>query len=558
MISKFRNIIYIIIIFVVYIPINGWNFELLLDWTYYFKVIPFLFLYLIFSELSTKLIGLSLVSIITYNIVYVSELKSKVTGIPLRYQDLLNFQQISIVSNYIDFKLISLTIFTIVLILYFFYSIFKSIEKRIIINKKIYSAYKIITISSLGLFSLFPITMGDYLNSLNAEKIYNILNIKYVRWKDEINLKNNGIYFHLIFTAQIKKIKKYSEADMASELLQQNELKNENNNIDKIIFLLCESCWNTQGDQYEKILTSVGLKSARMISPVFGGGTANSEFEVLTGLPVRNLSGIVFQEYGDIFNKNIVGLNSNLSEKKYKSILIQGSSKKLWNGENIYPKFGFDEVISDEEIGYSLSKSGSDKIIYSKLLDKINDEKKVFAFVLSQSTHGPYKDNNDGGDGDYKEKLLKSYLDISNLKKTLDVKYKGKYLLVIFGDHRPGGLSTKYYSESNFNKEMLDFIDMTKRNDSTEILKNKYDVLKWWDIVGDVPVYYSEALPVNLSVRLNYKNLYCLSPLVLDSLEYKMDNSWNNFLVKCDSYSNNKLDHWKKYPESIYYRNLFK
>ena len=112
MISKFRNIIYIIIIFVVYIPINGWNFELLLDWTYYFKVIPFLFLYLIFSELSTKLIGLSLVSIITYNIVYVSELKSKVTGIPLRYQDLLNFQQISIVSNYIDFKLISLTIFS--------------------------------------------------------------------------------------------------------------------------------------------------------------------------------------------------------------------------------------------------------------------------------------------------------------------------------------------------------------------------------------------------------------------------------------------------------------
>ena len=124
--TKFESVfsyifIYIIIIFVVYIPINGWNFELLLDWTYYFKVIPFLFLYLIFSELSTKLIGLSLVSIITYNIVYVSELKSKVTGIPLRYQDLLNFQQISIVSNYIDFKLISLTIFTIVLILYFFY-----------------------------------------------------------------------------------------------------------------------------------------------------------------------------------------------------------------------------------------------------------------------------------------------------------------------------------------------------------------------------------------------------------------------------------------------------
>ena len=548
------QIIFLIFAIVLYIPINGWSFDLIFDWKYYFKAVPFLLLFLTISWLSNVVIGLSISALITELIICISELKSKTTGIPLRYHDLINFQHISIIKDYIDIKLILIIIALCVCLVVFSYSLIKNIKN--IKNNKIKSIFiKNLIIFSLAVFTFYPVSMGDYLNNLNSEKIYDLFNIKYIRWEDNVNIKNNGIYFHLIFTAQIKNIKKYSNKEFDSELIENSELI-KGKEVNKIIYILCESCWSDNGDKFDKILTSTGFKSTRMISPVFGGGTANTEFEVLTALPVRNLTGIVFQEYGELISHKIISINSILKDKNYHTALVQGSSKKLWNGETVYPKLGFEEVISDEEIGFSLDSKNDDKLIFKKILNLIDNNDKIFVIGLTQHTHGPFKDNGDEGDSDYEQKLQNSYLNISNLKKILDYKYKENYLLVVFGDHRPGGLSKNYYLRSNFTTNMLDFLDMNKNN-AKEILKNKFNVLDSWDIIGDVPVFYSGSLSSELSGSLYKKNIYCLSPIVLRDLHYSMDKSWNKFLENCNSYNENKLEHWKKYPDKIYYRNLF-
>jgi hypothetical protein len=53
--------------------------------------------------------------------------------------------------------------------------------------------------------------------------------------------------------------------------------------------------------------------------PVYGGGTANAEFEMLTGLPSnsRVLSGTIYQEYASQFKSGSDTIASVLRQKLY-------------------------------------------------------------------------------------------------------------------------------------------------------------------------------------------------------------------------------------------------
>lgn len=63
------------------------------------------------------------------------------------------------------------------------------------------------------------------------------------------------------------------------------------------IYILCESCWNDKWHFKELFnpLIDEGATSLRTISPVFGGGTPNAEFEMYTGLSSKRIfNGIIF------------------------------------------------------------------------------------------------------------------------------------------------------------------------------------------------------------------------------------------------------------------------
>lgn len=190
------------------------------------------------------------------------------------------------------------------------------------------------------------------------------------------------------------------------------------------------------------------------VSPTFGGGTCNAEFEFLTGysnhfLPVGS---IPYQQY---IKDNFESIVSFLNDQGYKSIAIHPYYKWFWNRENVYKYMGFDDFISLEDIknpeikGYFVSDMEVSKQIINEY--EQNKNKKLFLFCVTMQNHGPYEDLRYGninivnGNLDEKSKMiLNTYTEgIKSVDEAFAYlvnyfrKIKRPTIIMIFGDHKP-------------------------------------------------------------------------------------------------------------------------
>ena len=84
-----------------------------------------------------------------------------------------------------------------------------------------------------------------------------------------------------------------------------------------------------------------------LLSPQFGGGTSNVEFEVLTGNSMSFLPGgsIPYQQY---ISKPIPSLASYFADQGYKSMGIHSYEGWFWDRNKVYKELGFESFKSSE------------------------------------------------------------------------------------------------------------------------------------------------------------------------------------------------------------------
>lgn len=198
-----------------------------------------------------------------------------------------------------------------------------------------------------------------------------------------------------------------------------------------------------------------------MVSPVYGGSTANTEFEILTGLSMQYLSsnsiipfkGLIpefdsFPSMVQDFKKN------NESAKAYS---LHSYNNKLFKRPEVYETFGFDESLFDEDMRYQDTIDDStyisDESTYKEALDLLKQEGNQFINVVTMQNHSPFTDKYDTqypgitlDEEDeelqntlasytqgikYSDDAMKEFMDeIMNLDK--------KVVVVYYGDHLPG------------------------------------------------------------------------------------------------------------------------
>lgn len=130
---------------------------------------------------------------------------------------------------------------------------------------------------------------------------------------------------------------------------------------------------------------------------VFGGNTANTEFEFLTNCSMA------FMPKGSIpYSKYIRGekysVCHTLKNLGYKTIAIHPANKENWNRENVYQDLGFDTFLSMSEFK-ELNNSDfvrgniSDKCTYNKIVQLIENNdtgNPLFIFDVTIQNHGGY------------------------------------------------------------------------------------------------------------------------------------------------------------------------
>lgn len=128
--------------------------------------------------------------------------------------------------------------------------------------------------------------------------------------------------------------------------------------------------------------------------PIFGGWTANSEFEFMTGFSNAFFpSGTIpFQNY---VKQGTPSLNSQLKEQGYTSIFMHPMDSSGWNRKNVYEFLDFDETLyledmKNTEILRSVVSDKGDYKILKEEFEKHKEDGPVFLFNVTMQNHGGY------------------------------------------------------------------------------------------------------------------------------------------------------------------------
>lgn len=210
--------------------------------------------------------------------------------------------------------------------------------------------------------------------------------------------------------------------------------------------------------------------SGYMYSPEYGGGTANIEFEVLTGL--SNYWANTVQYINTV--PKLPSLQSVASwalDNNFSTTAIHAFNGSVYKRDIVYQKIGFEEFIDVDKMKYHEYENGvghmSDSAVYKEILDVLNDgsEKHMVGAVTMQN-HASY-DSAHYTDLDYKitgtyenEQLEHSiqslhYADeyLGDFIAALD-KLDSKTVVLWFGDHAAGVINAYITSDKKNERDL--------------------------------------------------------------------------------------------------------
>ena len=277
------------------------------------------------------------------------------------------------------------------------------------------------------------------------------------------NCKLNGVLF--CFFDDLKNFKKNTPTGYSKVSIQNiySNINNQDNFIQNttkpnIIIILSEALFdvtklpniNFSQDPINNIRSDI---KATMISPQLSGGTANVEFEILTGLSNYFLKNKV--PYSQSVRQNIPSLFTIFKEHGYHTIVIHPYLRAMYNRTVVYNYFGLDRFISMEDMK-DYQRAGpyiSDKSFMDEVIKQYQStDKPQLIFGLTMQNHYPFEPNRFTNHQinftdnlpEHEHQVLQSYVDGIHLS---DISYKflketilqsSKPTIVIyFGDHLP-------------------------------------------------------------------------------------------------------------------------
>lgn len=236
--------------------------------------------------------------------------------------------------------------------------------------------------------------------------------------------------------------------------------------------------------------------SGVMLSTGYGGGTANMEWQGLTGLDISNLSGSLVTPYTQLVGAQPVSPSiTNLFEEK---IAIHPFTASLYQRKSVFEKFGFDNfyyIDSPDQLTYTdkieRSPRISDESAYKETLKalKSNTESTQFIQLSTMQNHMPYENYYDqldySAEGtavlDSRKSELSTYMQglhytdeaIKDFLKELDEIQK-PITFVFYGDHLPSiynGNDQKKYGLEHHETDYFIYSNTFSREQSKKLNK---------------------------------------------------------------------------------------
>lgn len=238
----------------------------------------------------------------------------------------------------------------------------------------------------------------------------------------------------------------------------------------------------------------------------FGGGTANSEFEVFTGCTMAFLP-VNYYPYQQAMRRPVNSMVSQMKANGYRTVSIHPEPETNWNRKNVYSYYDFDEKFFDKAFeGAERIHSGvSDAETYHKLIEIYENRapgEKLFVFDLTMQNHSGY-DQSDEPDEvralGLEEPELDEYLSLIKISDeafedlvTYFAAQEEKVVICMFGDHQPWVFDLVAKTGAGASQEQV----MNKYRTPYVIWAN-YDIEEAWGV--DISLNYLGGMVMNIA-----------------------------------------------------------
>lgn len=195
--------------------------------------------------------------------------------------------------------------------------------------------------------------------------------------------------------------------------------------------------------------------SGYLTVPAVGAGTANTEFEVLTGMSLDYFGTCEYPYKTVLKNTPTESLCTNLSPYGYTSHAIHNNTGTFYDRHIVYPFLGFNTFTPLEymtDVQYNSIGWAKDSILTNEIVKALDSTPgQDFVFTVSVQAHGKYPRDKErrrisvsGGEDEELKNAVEYYVNeasevdrfIGALTDCLS-EYNEKVLLVMYGDHLP-------------------------------------------------------------------------------------------------------------------------
>ncbi|WP_044097866.1 LTA synthase family protein [Bifidobacterium sp. 7101] len=220
-----------------------------------------------------------------------------------------------------------------------------------------------------------------------------------------------------------------------------------------------------------------GTTSGLMLSSGYGGGTANLEFQAMTGLSMANFDPSLTSPYQQVIpHLNWIPTVNQAWGSPSRSLAFHPYESSMYSRAENYKKFGFSHFYSltgPDQIAHQdridRSQYVGDRSAYDSALEQMGDDKgNQFVEVITMQNHMPYNDWYDNNSfsvsssdpnmplGDDEMQSIRTYAKgvsltdqaTADFLNSLDSQSK-PVTVVFYGDHLPGIYSTASWDEHN-------------------------------------------------------------------------------------------------------------
>lgn len=265
-------------------------------------------------------------------------------------------------------------------------------------------------------------------------------------------------------------VRKYE--DLANEI---NESRNGTMEDTNIVYIMNESFSDplkiegiTTADDPLQMTREImeNHTSGEVLSQGLGGGTANIEFEALTGISLEVLNASISTPYIQLENqiKHFPSIVSYLANLDYRTTAIHPFNATMYKRTNIYQNMGFDSFLIDETMTFNdkieNNRYISDESAYQEVqLQMENSPESDFVHLVTMQNHNPYEDKYPNTEveasGAMDRTLLVNYIQdliysdqaIGDFIEALDTSEE-KTMVIFWGDHLPGFYDNETISQN--------------------------------------------------------------------------------------------------------------